>query len=331
MSAELLKMLQKKYKTGVYSHDSIPKLERVSSGVATLDRVLGGGLPLGRIIELFGPESVGKSSVCLAMAQAAVERGDSVLYQDLEKTVTSESLSMYGLDNDQFVITRPVYGEMAIDQAVEAAELGCKLIIIDTVAMLLPKSVQDKFDNDSEARDVAGPAGMINRLKNKITDHIEHNQAVLVFINQIRDNLNSPHGGVSTPGGHALKHMASIRVRLTHAVRSQNVAGRIMAQVKIEKNKTYTPGLQCEIPIVNGLVQRTESLVLTCVELGLIKKAGSWYNSAIDLAPFGCSNQMGQGSGKVAVFLDDNPTVKQFFTDQVLQYNDDSDLDPDEQ
>lgn len=316
--SELLKLLQAKYKTGLYTHDTIPSLERVSTGISTLDASLGGGLPLGRIIEIFGPESAGKSSICLTIAREAVRREETVLYVDLEKTISAESLEMYDLQTENFVVARPNYGEQAIDLAIDAAVAGCQLIIVDTVAMLLPKSVQDKFESDSEARDVAGPAAMINRLKNKITDHIEYNKSVLVFVNQIRDNLSNMHGGISTPGGHALKHMCSIRIRITHAVKKQDQPGRITSQVKIEKNKTFTPGLGCEIPIDSGLVQCTEALILAAVDLGLITKKGAWLyldpRSGIDLE----DSKLGQGITKASYFLDEHPNIKETLQNKVV-------------
>jgi recombination protein RecA len=277
MSQNILDLLKKKYKTNIYASTEVPSIELVSTGIATLDIALGGGLAKGRIAEIYGPESVGKSSVCLAIAEAAVKRGEIVLYEDLEKTVTSEAIANNNLETENFIVTRPRYGEEAIDQAVDFIKAGGNLIILDTVAMLMPKSVYEKIDGDSEARDVSSTAGFLNRVKNKITDHVEFNQAVFIFVNQIRDNLASMHGGTSTPGGHAIKHAYSQRIRITHAVKDPNIAGRVRSQVKIEKNKVGTPYLSCEIPIVNGVVQKAESLLTAAIDIDVVIKRGNWY------------------------------------------------------
>lgn len=321
MSADLLKILQNKYKTKVYSSDKVPPIERISTGIATLDAILGGGLPLGRIIELFGPESGGKTSISLAIARSFIEQGHSVLYQDMERHISQEDLTRNLLNVPEFIYSRPTFGEEAVDLAVLGAENGAKLIITDTVAMLEPKSVYEKTENDSEARSIGGAAGLINRLKSKITDHIEYNKAVLILINQIRDNLNSPHGGISTPGGHALKHMCSVRIRITHATKDQNVVGRIKSQIKTEKNKTYTPGLQCEIPIDNGLVQRTESLVLTAIDLGILnKKNGGWLSFNPDWQPVGkYESNLAQGTARLASTLEENEELYELIRASVQQ------------
>lgn len=309
MSQEILDILKKKYKTNVYASSEIPKTCLVSTGITTLDTVLGGGLAKGRIAEIYGPESVGKSTMCLTIAKAAIDRGDSVLYEDLEKTVNEEAIKKHKLDNDKFIITRPRYGEEAIDQAIDFIKHGGQLVILDTVAMLMPKSVYEKIDGDSEARDVSSTAGFLNRVKNKITDHVEFNQSVFIFVNQVRDNMSSMHGGISTPGGHAIKHAYSQRIRVTHAIKDVNNAGRIRAQIKIEKNKIGTPYLTCEVPIVDGLVQTLECLLSTALDLNIITKSGNWYyypnpnNPEDKLA-------LGNGLPKAAKNIEDNPELE---------------------
>jgi recombination protein RecA len=276
MTDDILDILKKKYKTNVYGSTEVPKTELVSTGIATLDIALGGGLAKGRIAEIYGPESVGKSTICLTIAKTAIERGESVLYEDLEKTVNNEAILKHGLDTPKFIVSRPRYGEEAIDQAVDFIKAGGGLIILDTVAMLMPKAVYEKIDNDSEARDVSSTAGFLNRVKNKITDQVEFAQAVFIFVNQVRDNMGH-HGGLSTPGGHAIKHAYSQRIRITHGIKDAKKEGYINAQVKIEKNKVGTPYLTCEVPIINGVVQTGECLIIAGEKLGVIRKSGSWY------------------------------------------------------
>jgi recombination protein RecA len=317
MSSNLLEHLQKTYKTNVFNHKSLPALQMVSTGIATLDLALGGGLAVGRVAELFGPESAGKSTICLSICRTAINRGETALYIDLEKTVTKEAIADHGLDNDHFIVTRPNYGEDAIDQLIDAVKLGAKVVILDTVAMLMPKAVYDKIDSDSEARDVSSTAGFLNRVKNKITDQVEHNQAVVVFVNQVRDNLNSSYGGVSTPGGHAIKHLYSQRIKVSHAVKDLKTPGRISAQVKIEKNKCATPYLSCEVPIFNGVAQIEECLVLVGVQLGLVKQSGAWYN--LEPLSEGAELVKLQGSINAAKYLKENPDYADLLYARITQ------------
>ena len=308
MSQDILDILKKKYKTNVYASTEVPTTELVSTGIATLDIALGGGLAKGRIAEIYGPESVGKSTMCLTMAKAAVNRGESVLYEDLEKTVTNEAIVKHGLDTESFLVTRPRHGEEAIDQAIDFIKAGGGLVILDTVAMLMPKSVYDKIDGDSEARDVSSTAGFLNRVKNKLTDQVEFAQAIFVFVNQVRDSMG-PHGGLSTPGGHAIKHAYSQRIRVTHAVKDTNNAGRIRSQVKIEKNKVGTPSLTCEVPIVNGVVQTLECLLIAATDLNVVTRRGNWhYIPATDNRE---EITLGNGASKSAQMLEENTEYRQ--------------------
>jgi recombination protein RecA len=323
MSSDLLAHLKKTYKTNVFNHNDLPSLQMVSTGIATLDLALGGGLAVGRVAELFGPESAGKSTICLSICRAAVNRGETALYIDLEKTVTKEAIAAHGLDNEQFIVTRPNYSEDAIDQLIESIKMGAKLVILDTVAMLMPKAVYDKIDNDSEARDVSSTAGFLNRVKNKITDQVEHNQAVVVFVNQVRDNLNSTHGGLNTPGGHAIKHLYSQRIRVTHSIKDLNSPGRIKSQIKIEKNKCATPYLSCEVPIYNGVAQTEECLILAGEQLGVVRKSGAWYY--LEPLADGMEQIKLQGSANAAKYLKDNPGYTELLyarlTDQINKNN----------
>jgi recombination protein RecA len=315
VSQELLQLLKKKYKTNVYASHEVPKTELVSTGIATLDIVLGGGLAKGRIAEIYGPESVGKSTICLTIAKTAISRGESVLYEDLEKTVNEDAIQRHGLDTESFIITRPRYGEEAVDQAVDFIKAGGHLVILDTVAMLMPKTVYDKIDGDSEARDVSSTAGFLNRVKNKLTDQVEFNQAVFIFVNQVRDSMG-PHGGLSTPGGHAIKHAYSQRIRVTSAVKDPNNPGRIRAQVKIEKNKVGTPSLTCEVPIVNGIVQTDECLLTVAESMGLIIKNGNWYY----LPPQDENSErraLGNGAPKAARAIQEDPQLQKELSEAI--------------
>jgi recombination protein RecA len=280
--SELEALLKQKYKSLKTGHE-IPTIERMSTGMLTLDIMLGGGLPKGRIIELFGIEGGGKTSTSLMMCKAVQLQGESAVLIDLERTLEKTLFDSIGVDPDKFYHLNPVYGEEAIDMALDAAEAGAKLIIIDSLAMLQPKAEQIKLDKDSEAMAMAALPGMMNRLKSKITLTIEKTGATLVFINQIRDKMTG-YGGVQTPGGHAVRHMCSIRIQITHATKEKDKEGIITSYMTAIKNKTGTPNLSCSVIIENGVLNQNASLVEGAVEAGLLIKSGSWIKFNEELA-----------------------------------------------
>ena len=319
--SDLLTTLQKNYKKGIYAASEVPILKRAPTGIPTLDAALGGGLPIGRIIELYGLESGGKSATCLSIAETFVQAGLSVLYIDMERTVTQESVENNNLISSpgrgDFVISRAEYGEEAIEQIIHGVNAGAKLVILDSVAMLQPKSTYDKLEKDTESRDVGGTAGMLNRLKGRIIDAIEYNEAVLIMINQVRDNLKSPHGGLDTPGGHALKHMCSIRIQITYTSKDQNVPGKVIANVKLPKNKTFTPHLTCEIPILNGVVQREEALAITAEKLGVLERSGAWYYLAATYSPNQEKTKLAQGLSKLSLKIKEDAELLEIIKNAV--------------
>jgi recombination protein RecA len=303
--------MREKYKTAVKTGHNIPNIERISTGILTLDMMLGGGLPLGRIVELFGIESGGKSTIALMMCKAVQEQGFDTVLIDLERTLERDLFENIGVNPDMFLHLNPVYGEEAIDMVLDAAEGGAKLIIVDSLAMLEPKAAQIKIDKDSEAMSMAALPGMMNRLKGKITTTIEKTGACLVFINQIRDKMNSPYGGVQTPGGHAVRHMCSTRVQITHATKDPNKAGIITSHLTAIKNKTGTPALSCSLLIENGIVNRPAALVDGAAEAKLLIKSGSWvkYSDEVGAALGLDKLNIAQGAAKTGEVLAANPEL----------------------
>lgn len=283
-SEGLLNLLKSKYaKSNFSTANSIQSLERFSSGVVGIDCLLGGGWPVGRVVELAGKESAGKSAISLKACISEIESGYMALYQDLEQTVTKEYLEYMGVKGEaarRFICNVPTYGEEAVDIGLAAAaDEGVRLIVTDSVPFMMPKTVLDKLEDDSAYNPSAmSQAAMFNRLKQNIVTGLTYSNSCWLFINQIRDNTNSIYGGVHSPGGHTLAHLYSIRMQITHTSLDADKPGLIKSHIKTTKNKTFTPGLNTEIPIYKGKVQVGQSLVIEGVKVGLVVKSGSWYS-----------------------------------------------------
>ena len=309
---ELHDLLARKYSKNAkfFDGNTIPKVSRVRTNICGLDLLWGGGLPVGRLIELSGSEHLGKSAISLALCKGLEEQGKSSLYIDLEHTVSNEQVQNAQLDPRLTLIAQPDYGEAAIDLALDAAEAGASLVVIDSLPMLMPKASEEKVQDDSSARDVAGIASLLDRTRLKMVKGMESTNCCLLFINQVRDKINSPYGGLNTPGGHTIKHLFSIRTQLTHATMDKGNPGTILTHMKTIKNKTHTNGLEGQLTIVKGRVDRAESLVTSAQSLGIIEKKGAWF--ALD------GTNIGQGSKKAGEFLLKDPKLYQEIYEAVL-------------
>jgi recombination protein RecA len=309
--SDLSDYLKKKYKETVKIGDDFPPIKRISTGILTLDTILGGGLPLGRVGELFGIESGGKTATSLAVIKAAQDQGIEPTFLDLERTLDPDQVIRAGINNDLFHRGFPNYGEEAIDMALDAAAAGSKLIIIDSVPGLTPKSTEEKVEKDSEARSMGAVAGLLTRLMGKIIKGVESSECSLIFLNQVRDKMNSPYGGVHTPGGHAKDHMCSWRLQITHATQEKDKEGVITSYVKGLKNKTAAAGLTGELVIEKGIVNAAASLVEGSVKAGLLEKAGSWIKFSPELvAELGLEKaNLAQGAVKAGAELVANPEL----------------------
>jgi len=213
ISIGLLDILKNKYaKSNFSTANSIQSLQRFRSGIAGIDCLLGGGWPVGRVVELAGKESAGKSAISIRACLHEVENKYTALYQDLEQTVTREYLEYMGVSGEvaeRFICNVPTYGEEAVDIGlVAAADETVRLIVTDSVPFMMPKTVLDKLGDDSAYNPSAmSQAAMFNRLKQNIVSGLTYSNSCWLFINQIRDNTNSVYGGVHSPGGHTLAHL----------------------------------------------------------------------------------------------------------------------------
>lgn len=223
-------------------------IKRASTGIDDLDAIIGGGLPVGRIIELFGVESAGKTSLAFHLAS----QFDMVLFVDMEGFDSSLAKS-FGNRKGQFIIRRPTWGEQALEVMLDFAEAGCPLIILDSVPAMIPRREYESNDMDKHAG-IAMVAGLLSRKLPKLLSVIEKNESTVVFINQVRDKFGGMPWGdpYTTPGGRALKHLASLRIQIARKswikISDRNY-GQI-CKVRVVKSKVCAPMKEAELPLV---------------------------------------------------------------------------------
>lgn len=243
--------------------DGILKIPRWSTGLADLDNIIGGGMPKGRTIEIFGAESSGKTT----LAYQLCSQHEMCLDIPIEGTFDAERAKLFGNTPKQMLVYRARYGEKAFNRAIRFAEEGIPLIIIDSVPSMQPKDDIDKIrkavntDSEQEMR-IGGVARLMDKYLPTLEDVIEQTGTTVVFINQIRDKMNAlPFGdNIQTPGGHKLKHSASLRIQVARKgyieipnhnplnTASKEAIGMIM-KVKVVKSKICNPKGECEIPL----------------------------------------------------------------------------------
>lgn len=320
MSGDIAKILSKKY-GNMYFGAQPPKLLRESTGYAGLDYILGGGLPMGRIVQLAAPPSVGKSTTSLCIARTFIQKGLAVGYVDLERTCDQERIDFLGIVNGQedlFHYSRPSDGETALDFAVEAAALGIKLVIIDSVPNLLPKTV---MESDVGKQTYSPVAKLLSNEYSKLVAAFEHNQSCLLLINQVRDNVGSMFGGKSNPGGYAIKHAISINIDMFRTGANKDTDSYSVTY-KTQKNKTYLENLTTEIQYSRtskfGLCPYS-SVLFEGVKTKVIIQAGAYYKLPEEVASqLNISATIGQGKDNAIKTLEENIDLYSYLYQQIL-------------
>lgn len=263
---KLMSEIDKKEKGSVYSLGSKSdalKIPRWSTGLVDLDNIIGGGIPKGRTIEIFGAESAGKTTLAYQMCA----QHELCLVEPVEGSFDSERARLFGNRPKQMIVYRARYGEKAFNRAIRFAEEGIPLIVIDSVPSLQPKDDIDKVrkavntDSEQELR-VGGVARLMDKYLPTLEDVIEQTGTTVIFINQIRDKMNAlPFGdNIQTPGGHKLKHSVNLRIQVARKgyieipnhnpfnTETKERIGMIM-KVKVVKSKVCNPMQSCEIPL----------------------------------------------------------------------------------
>lgn len=280
------------------------KVEVIPTGCVTLDNALGiGGLPRGRIIEIYGPESSGKTTVALHVISEAQKLGGTAGFIDAEHALDPVYASKLGVDVPNLYISQPDTGEQALDITESLVRSGAfDIVVIDSVAALTPKAEIEGEMGDSF---IGLQARLMSQALRKLTGIINKSNTCVIFINQLREKVGVMFGSPEvTTGGKALKFYASIRmdVRKTDTIKNgDNVIGS-RTKVKIVKNKLAPPFKVAEFDIMYGTgISKEGSLIDLAVEKGVIVKSGSWFSY--------CDEKIGQGKENVKAFLAEHPEI----------------------
>ena len=279
-------------------------IEVIPTGSIALDVALGiGGLPRGRVVEIYGPESSGKTTVALHAVANAQAAGGVAAFIDAEHALDPEYARALGVDTDALLVSQPDTGEQALEIADMLVRSGAlDVIVIDSVAALVPRAEIEGEMGDSH---VGLQARLMSQALRKITGALNNSGTTAIFINQLREKIGVMFGSPeTTTGGKALKFYASVRldVRRIETLKDGSDAVGNRTRVKVVKNKVAPPFKQAEFDIVYGQgISREGSLIDVGVEQGLLKKSGAWYTYD--------SDQLGQGKENVRGFLRDNPDL----------------------
>ncbi len=301
--------LSKKFGKSYFS-GNIPDLQRIPTGIIGLDRILGGGLPVGRIIEIVAPSSAGKTTTSLQLIKAVQQQGYHCGYVDLERTLDSNRLEQLQIDIDKLHMVRPASGKAGLDFAVECAELGIKLIVVDSVPFLTPEPRPGEEVEIGQVQ-MAPQARLLSQAQPIIVPAIEHNDAILLFVNQIRNKIGGYGNPTSYPGGLALRFMCSIILELSRKEVHKDGSG-LRIQMKTVKNKTHPEGLSTEVDLLfDSGIDEYSSMKEILEQENLIKRSGSWFSwDAGVAAELGITDlKIGQGSKSAIALLQQNPEL----------------------
>ena len=280
------------------------KVDVIPTGCLALDNALGiGGLPRGRIVEIYGPESSGKTTVSLHVIAEAQKLGGTAAFIDAEHALDPEYAKKLGVNTEDLYISQPDNGEQALDIADYLVRSNAvDIIVIDSVAALTPKS---EIEGDMEQQNVGVQARLMSKALRKLTAIINKSKTCVIFINQLREKVGVMFGNPeTTTGGKALKFYSSVRldVRKKDAVKDGGVIIGNKTAVKVVKNKLAPPFRTAEFEIIFGQgISKEGSLVDLAIEKGVLQKSGSWisYND----------EKIGQGREKVIALLKTNPDL----------------------
>ena len=279
-------------------------VETIPTGALSLDIALGvGGIPRGRVVEIYGPESSGKTTVALHMIAEAQKMGGYAAFIDAEHALDPDYARRLGVDVDNLLISQPDNGEQALEICDALVRSGAiDIIVIDSVAALVPRAEIEGEMGDSH---VGLQARLMSQALRKLTGIISKSKCATIFINQIREKVGIMFGNPeTTTGGRALKFYSTIRmeVRKVEAIKNGNDVIGSRTRIKVVKNKVAPPFKQAEFDIMYGQgISRTGCLVDLGVDLDILQKSGAWFSYG--------DVRIGQGREKAKEFLRDNPEV----------------------
>jgi recombination protein RecA len=288
------------------SKDALVPVSVISTGSISLDSALGvGGLPRGRIIEIFGPESSGKTTIALQVVAEAQKRGGIAAFIDVEHALDPGYAKKLGVDTDNLLVSQPDYGEQALEITSHLVSSGqIDVLVLDSVAALVPKAELEGEMGDSH---MGVHARLMSQALRKLTGAASKSRTCLIFINQIREKIGVMFGSPeTTTGGRALKFYSSIRldIRRIAAIKDGETVIGNRTKVKVVKNKVASPFREAEFDIIYGEgISKEGDLLDLAAAQSVVEKSGSWYSYKGD--------RIGQGRDNARQFLKDNPDIRQ--------------------
>ncbi|MEL7038888.1 MAG: recombinase RecA [Cyanobacteria bacterium J06592_8] len=277
------------------------KVETIPSGALTLDLALGGGIPKGRVVEIYGPESSGKTTLALHAIAEVQKAGGIAAFVDAEHALDPTYASALGVDIENLLVSQPDTGEMAleiVDQLVRSVAVD--IVVIDSVAALVPRA---EIEGEMGDAHMGLQARLMSQALRKITGNIGKSGCTVIFLNQLRQKIGITYGNPeTTTGGNALKFYCSVRldIRRIQTLKKGSEEYGIRAKVKVAKNKVAPPFRIAEFDIIFGKgISTLGCLVDLAEETGIIKRKGSWYSYNGD--------NIGQGREKTIIYMEENP------------------------
>ena len=287
-------------------------VEAIPTGALSLDIALGiGGIPRGRIIEVFGPESSGKTTLALHLIAEAQKMGGEAAFIDAEHALDPVYAKHLGVNIDELIVSQPDTGEQALEIAEALVRSGAlDIIVVDSVAALVPKA---EIDGDMGDAHVGLQARLMSQALRKLAGVINKSKCVIVFINQLREKVGIMFGNPeTTPGGRALKFYASVRldIRKTENLKQDGEVFGNRVRVKVVKNKVAPPFREAEFDIIYGKgISKSGNILDLAVNLDIVEKSGSWFSYD--------GTRIGQGRENVKKYLEENPEMMKEIEEKV--------------
>ena len=291
---------------------AIAPMEAISTGAISIDYALGiGGLPRGRVVEIFGPESSGKTTLALQVIAEAQRGGGMAAFVDAEHALDAQYAQKLGVDLDNLLVSQPDNGEQALEIVEVLVRSGSiDVVVVDSVAALVPKA---EIEGEMGEAQMGLQARLMSQALRKLTGVVSKSKTILIFINQLREKIGVMFGNPeTTTGGRALKFYASVRVDIRRIASikdgDQVIGGR--TRVKVVKNKVAPPFREAEFDIMYGEgISREGDLIDLAVEKRIVEKSGAWF-------AYG-GERLGQGRENAKQFLRENPDVRRTIEDRV--------------
>ncbi len=315
-----LKQIEKKYGVGAVMRLGQTKtlnVDAIPTGSMTLDMALGiGGVPRGRIVEIYGPESSGKTTVALSIVAQAQKAGGEAAFIDVEHALDPVYAQALGVNIDDLLVSQPDSGEQALEIAEALIRSGAiDVIVLDSIAAMTTRA---EIDGEMGDLHVGQLARLMSQAMRKLTAAISKSNCVAIFINQIREKIGVMYGNPeTTPGGRALKFYSSVRieVRKGEVIKSGTDVIGACTRCKIVKNKVAPPFKECEFDLMYGTgISRTGEVLDLAVDLDIIKKGGSWFSYK--------DQKLGQGRDNVKELLQNDENLMKEIEEQILARKD---------